>query len=230
MQMRMRTTEMVPWNRSLLVLWLFQSLLLVLVLPGPMLHPYPSSMSETVVQAFCPPQQQQRGRPLASVRAAAADALEPDAEGAKNAMQWELFQRHHAVAPNNRIRSSSSSTAAPSTSAANTKTASWKGIWTTYDLMGDAILETVASVDYQHQQPQAQQQQQPSIAVSHTIVTGTSSTLSDCETCFDSDVMETTTIPVATYTPSTLEPSRVRLGACGMIVGPSLMRSSGSST
>merc|ERR1719437_123363 len=38
------------------------------------------------------------------------------------AIQWELFNKHHAKG-------------------------SWKGVWTSYDYIGDVIDETVASVD-----------------------------------------------------------------------------------
>ena len=90
--------------------------------------------------------------------------------------------------------------------------------------MGDVALETIAAVDYQ------QQQQPPSanggVQVSHVIVVG--ATTSDCETCFDS--METRTIPVSVYTPNNFAARKTRLGACGMVVGPSLLRNGASAS
>ena len=82
--------------------------------------------------------------------------------------------------------------------------------------MGDVSLETMASVNYNNVQEE--------VAVSHTIVVG--GTQSDCETCFDS--METRTIPVAKYTPHNFAARKTRLGACGMVVGPSLLRNGAS--
>jgi len=123
-----------------------------------------------------------------------------------NAIQWELFNKYH-------------------------NKGSWKGIWTTYDYMGDISLETIASVDYKQQQQQ-QRRQQPNendasssaVDVSHTIVV--SATKSDCATCFDD--METRTIPVAQYTPDNFSVRKTRLGACGMVVGPSLLKNGAS--
>lgn len=107
-------------------------------------------------------------------------------------IQWELFQKYHAKG-------------------------SWKGTWTTYDYLGDVQLETIASVNYEHDNDNT-------IRQSHTIVVG--ATQSDCETCFDS--METKDMPVATYTPNDMKKSR--LGACGMVNGPSLLRNGASTS
>jgi hypothetical protein len=112
-----------------------------------------------------------------------------------SAIQWELFNRYH-------------------------NKGSWKGIWTTYDYMGDVALETIASVDYQQRKPPSAN----GVEVSHVIVVG--ATTSDCETCFDS--METRTIPVSMYTPHNFAARKTRLGACGMVVGPSLLRNGAS--
>lgn len=133
-----------------------------------------------------------RSQPLTSSRtsqdshcslASASIASEAD----EAALQWELFNKHHAKG-------------------------SWKGIWTTYDFIGDVMDETVASVDLI---PKGQDK----IEHTHTIVVGAKR--SDCATCFDS--METKTLPVATYTPTDLRKSR--FAACSMVSGPSLLRS-----
>jgi hypothetical protein len=108
-----------------------------------------------------------------------------------SAIQWELFKKHHAKG-------------------------SWKGIWTTFDYIGDVIDETVASVDYlQHQSEDANDV----IVQTHNIVVGAAR--SDCATCFDS--MDTKEIPVATYSPDNMRKSR--MAACAMVNGPSLLRS-----
>lgn len=107
------------------------------------------------------------------------------------ALQWELFNKHHAKG-------------------------SWKGLWTTYDFIGDVIDETVASVDLISKGE--------AIEHTHTIVVGAKR--SDCATCFDS--METKTLPVAKYTPSDLKKSR--LAACSMVCGPTVLRSGAMST
>jgi hypothetical protein len=155
------------------------------------------------------PTQQSRNRPrlpppprlqAASAKGdAAASAITADDEAA---IQWELFRRYHV--------------------------GSWKGIWTTYDAIGDVSLETVASVDVdvlQQEETTNNEGGEQIVSVSHAIVQG--ATQSDCSTCFDS--METKTIPVALYTPTNLLAKRVRLGGCGMVVGPSVLRS-GTST
>lgn len=136
-----------------------------------------------------PPCSRSSWRPLAS---AAEDGDDDDGDD-DSAIQWQLFQKYH-------------------------NKGSWKGVWTTYDYMGDVSLETVASVDYNPTD------QGEGVDVSHTIVVG--ATQSDCATCFDS--METKTIPVARYTPDTLAARKTRLGACGMVVGPSLLRNGAS--
>jgi Domain of unknown function (DUF3598) len=122
-----------------------------------------------------------------------------------SAIQWELFEKYHGKG-------------------------SWKGIWTTYDYIGDVVDETVASVDFvatstststttiQHgDQPQQQQQ----IVQTHHIVVG--ARRSDCATCFDSTDIKS--FPVATFTPGNLR--KARLAACSMVHGPSLLRSGG---
>ncbi|CAJ1940438.1 unnamed protein product [Cylindrotheca closterium] len=107
------------------------------------------------------------------------------------ALQWELFNKHHAKG-------------------------SWKGIWTTYNFIGDVIDETVASVDLIPGPDQIQH--------THTIVVGAKR--SDCATCFDS--MEKKTLPVAEYSPVDLKKSR--FAACSMVNGPSLLRSGAMAT
>jgi len=108
-------------------------------------------------------------------------------------IQWELFKKHHAKG-------------------------AWKGIWTTYDYIGDVMDETVAAVELDYS-PETE-----SISQVHQIVVGAKR--ADCETCFDS--METKDLPVATYTPQDLKKNR--LGACGMVIGPTLLRSGAMAT
>uniref|UniRef100_A0A7R9WYV5 DUF3598 domain-containing protein n=1 Tax=Craspedostauros australis TaxID=1486917 RepID=A0A7R9WYV5_9STRA len=112
------------------------------------------------------------------------------------AIQWELFKKHHAKG-------------------------SWKGVWTTYNFIGDIIDETVASVDLNLQS----KFDDMVVDHAHTIVVGAKK--SDCETCFDS--FDTKTLPVARYTPETLS-QRNRLGANGMVIGPSILKSGAMAT
>ena len=64
--------------------------------------------------------------------------------------------------------------------------------------------------------------------MTHTHRILSSSTQSDCQTCFSSS--EVTTLPtIATYTPESLG-RRHRLGATGMVVGPSVLKSGAMST
>ena len=107
-------------------------------------------------------------------------------------VQWDLFKKHHAKG-------------------------SWKGIWTTYDYIGDVKDETVASVDLSLKGDEQ-------IDHTHTIVVGAKR--SDCATCFDS--METKTLPVAQYTPDNLRKSR--FAAVSMVNGPTLLRSGAMAT
>ncbi|KAG7342612.1 hypothetical protein IV203_017857 [Nitzschia inconspicua] len=119
-------------------------------------------------------------------------------------IQWELFQKHHARG-------------------------CWKGIWTTYDYIGDVQDETVASVNLLPSNLEDDDNDDDisdNIAVvvdhSHTIVIGAKR--SDCKTCFDS--MEQRTFPVARYTRDNLL-QRSRLAGISLVNGPSLLRSSG---
>ena len=104
-------------------------------------------------------------------------------------IQWDLFKKYHAKG-------------------------SWKGVWTTYNYIGDVLDETVASVNLN-----LEEENESHIDHTHTIVVG--ATRSDCATCFDS--METKTLPVATYTPDNLRKSR--FAACSMVNGPTILRS-----
>lgn len=114
-------------------------------------------------------------------------------------IQFELFKKHHL--------------------------GSWKGVWTTYDYIGDVALETVASVECDLVSSNNENQEEEDvITVAHNIVVGAKR--SDCATCFDS--MEQKYIPIAQYTPQNLAARKTRLGACGMVVGPSLLRSGAS--
>ncbi|KAL7561844.1 hypothetical protein ACA910_009682 [Epithemia clementina (nom. ined.)] len=129
-------------------------------------------------------------------------------------IQWELFRKHHAKG-------------------------SWKGIWTTYDYMGDVMDETIASVDLipNHNGDGIDDDGDNNNVVTHLhqIVVGAKQ--SDCETCFDS--MEIKTLPVATYTKESFAAARerasggrrpMRLGACGMVIGPTVLRSGAMAT
>ncbi|KAL3924471.1 MAG: hypothetical protein SGILL_001027 [Bacillariaceae sp.] len=109
-------------------------------------------------------------------------------------IQWDLFNKNHAKG-------------------------SWKGIWTTYDYIGDVMDETVASVNLD---PKGDGKH---VEHTHTIVVGAKR--SDCETCFDS--METKTLPVAQYSPETLI-QRSRLAGVSMVSGPSILRSGAMAT
>src|SRR5210317_1351174 len=71
----------------------------------------------------------------------------------------------------------------------------WWGTWSTYDYMGDLVGSTVAGV--------ALKPDKDSTSVEHTHRILSSSTQSDCNTCFSSS--EVTTLPtIATYTPESL--------------------------
>jgi len=109
-------------------------------------------------------------------------------------IQWELFNKHHAKG-------------------------SWKGIWTTYDYIGDVMDETVASVDLNRKETE------DVVEHTHTIVVGAKK--SDCETCFDS--MESRTLPVQVYTPDNIL-QKSRLAGVSMVNGPSIMRSGAMAT
>lgn len=131
----------------------------------------------------------------ASVQRTAPSALfssapPPDAtqELDEAAIQWELLRKHHAKG-------------------------SWKGIWTSYNYIGDVIDETVASVDLDVADDKK------TISQTHTIVVGAKR--SDCATCFDS--METKSFPVAKYTAENMLKSRT--AASSMVNGPSLLKS-----
>jgi hypothetical protein len=103
-------------------------------------------------------------------------------------IQWDLFKKHHARG-------------------------SWKGVWTSYDYIGDVIDETVASVDLDLSEDGELIEQ------SHNIVVGAKR--SDCAKCFDS--FDVKTLPVAKYTPDQLHKSR--FASVCMVNGPSLLRS-----
>mmetsp|Transcript_13865 Transcript_13865/g.15008 ORF Transcript_13865/g.15008 Transcript_13865/m.15008 type:complete len:433 (+) Transcript_13865:34-1332(+) len=107
-------------------------------------------------------------------------------------IQWELLKKHHVKG-------------------------SWKGVWTTYDYIGDVIDETVASVDLNAKK---NDDGEDIIEHTHTIVIGAKR--SDCKTCFDS--MEQRILPVSQYTPENIL-QKSRLAGCSMVNGPSLLRS-----
>lgn len=128
---------------------------------------------------------------------AATAAGEPDDPD----VQWNLYQQHHARG-------------------------SWKGIWTTYDYMGDVLDEVVASVDLDHtkKNDDDDDDDDDTVQQTHHIVVG--ATRSDCATCFDA--MEMKSIPVAQYTRHTLLPRHHhRLAANSMVIGPKILPRSG---
>lgn len=118
----------------------------------------------------------------------------------ETALQWALFQKYQARG-------------------------SWRGIWTTYDYLGDVIDETVASVNLQ---PMFDFDNNSDLASrvdhTHTIVMGAKK--SDCATCFDS--FECKTIPVASYSPGQL--GKGRCASASMVIGPSILRSGAMAT
>lgn len=109
-------------------------------------------------------------------------------------IQWELFNKHHVKG-------------------------SWKGVWTSYNYIGDVIDETVASVDLNRREGENE------IEHTHTIVVGAKK--SDCETCFDS--MEQRTLPVQKYAIDNIL-QKSRLAGVSMVNGPSLLRSGAIAT
>jgi hypothetical protein len=143
--------------------------------------------------------------PQAAALSATATSLDDDAAVSK--MQWALLLKHHAQ-PDKAVVDR------------HNKMTVWKGIWTTYDDMGNVIVDSVASVNYHYDD------NENTVAVSHSIVTN--SVQSDCATCHDDEV--TQTFPVATYTSTNLASKRVTLGACGMVIGPSVLARTGAGT
>jgi hypothetical protein len=103
-------------------------------------------------------------------------------------IQWDLFKKHHARG-------------------------SWKGVWTSYDYIGDVIDETVASVDLDFNE------EENVIDQTHQIVVGAKR--SDCAKCFDS--FDVKSLPIAKYSPEQLHKSR--FASISMVNGPSLLRS-----
>ena len=111
------------------------------------------------------------------------------------ALQWDLMKRYHSKG-------------------------SWRGVWSTFDYMGDLVDETVASVDLSTPSDEVVQH-------THTIVVGAKR--SDCATCFDS--MDAKTLPVATYTPETFQSGRpIRLASRSWVNGPTVLRSGAVAT
>jgi hypothetical protein len=112
-------------------------------------------------------------------------------------IQWDLFNKHHAKG-------------------------SWKGVWTTYDYIGDVMDETVASVDLN-----LKENDDGSAVIDHTHTIVVGAKRSDCKTCFDS--MEQKTLPVAQYTPDNVL-QRSRLAGISMVNGPTILRSGAMAT
>lgn len=116
-------------------------------------------------------------------------------------IQWDLLLKHHAKG-------------------------SWKGVWTTYDYMGDMQDETVASVDLQPPADGDDDEKGRVVQHSHTFVVGAKR--SDCPTCFDS--METKTLPVGEYRENQMLLRKTRLAGVSMVNGPSILRSGAMAT
>jgi hypothetical protein len=118
------------------------------------------------------------------------------------ALQWEMFTRHHAL------------------------DGEWMGTWSTYNYMGDLTDTTVAGVSLQHHTTTNDDDSTSSSSVVQTHRILTSSTTSDCDTCYSSS--QFTTLPtIATYTPQTLG-RKHRCAAVGMVIGPTILSKSGT--
>jgi Domain of unknown function (DUF3598) len=112
----------------------------------------------------------------------------------EESIQWDLFHRHVGT---------------------------WRGIWTTYDAMGDTIDQTVAAVKLTVDTSTEEEM----IHQTHDMYVG--GTVSDCDTCFDRLAVKT--LPVATYTAKNLS-RRTRLTSCGIVNGPSILRTGSMAT
>jgi len=108
-------------------------------------------------------------------------------------IQWDLFVKHHAKG-------------------------AWKGVWTTYDYIGDVLDETVAAVVLELDESNNR--------IQHTHKIAVGATKSECAKCFDSEDIKS--FPVATYTPDQMH--KARLGSVGLINGPTLLRSGAMAT
>ena len=120
---------------------------------------------------------------VTSLRATDSPVVNDDSE-----IQWDLFTKHHAKG-------------------------AWKGVWTTYNYIGDVVDETIAAVVLDLDEAANRIQQ------THLIAVGAKK--SDCKKCFDSDDIKS--FPVASYTPNQM--LKARLGSVGLINGPTLLRS-----
>jgi hypothetical protein len=119
-----------------------------------------------------------------------------DDETDEATLQWDLLQKYHAKG-------------------------SWRGVWSSYDYMGDMMDEMIASVDLDAPSDQVVQH-------THTFVVGAKR--SDCATCFDA--METKVLPVATYTPASFSPGSrpMRLASRSWVNGPTVLKSGAVAT
>jgi hypothetical protein len=119
-----------------------------------------------------------------------------DDETDEATLQWDLLQKYHAKG-------------------------SWRGVWSSYDYMGDMMDEMIASVDLDAPSDQVVQH-------THTFVVG--ARRSDCATCFDA--METKVLPVATYTPASFSPGSrpMRLASRSWVNGPTVLKSGAVAT
>jgi hypothetical protein len=187
--------------------------------------------------------QQQKQQQQQAQKERANEKIENGGNDDDATIQWQLLLKYHAKNTNKGYDDGNG------LQRCVTSITSWKGIWKTYDYMGDVQFETVASVDYdtttfvdnggnnadaaetgstdpinsttKNIATNNNNNNNVRIQQNHRIVVG--ATRSDCTTCFDS--METRSIPVATLIePKDLVKKRIRLGGCGMVTGPTLLR------
>lgn len=130
-----------------------------------------------------------------SRRALRTDQFHSETQEGGTDVQWELFKQHHV--------------------------GSWKGLWTTYDAMGDKLLESAAVVD------NALSGDKNAVEVAQSIIQ--ESVSADCPTCFDSST--TKDLPKAIYdatVPDWSSQYRLKFGANGMVVGPKVLKTGAS--
>lgn len=155
------------------------------LMPSTMKLFYPFLIATVLAQSssFTVPALVRKPSLITSLRSIEAPVVNDDSE-----IQWELFTKHHAKG-------------------------AYKGVWTTYNYIGDVVDETIAAVVLDHDETTNRIQQ------THLIAVGVKK--SDCAKCFDSDDIKS--FPVATYTPDQM--LKARLGSVGLINGPTLLRS-----
>ena len=159
-----------------------------------------SALSLVQVQAFSSTLRTTTRATKTRLASSPSNPIEKLSEEQELNLQWDLFRKHHAVKDND-------------------SSASWKGIWTTYDYIGDVVDETVAAINYKSPPDDDAIVQQ-----THAVVAGAKR--SDCATCFDS--MEIKEFPVKSYNrndPTQTVFQKSRLAANAMVNGPTLLRS-----